>query len=185
MNSMTLKHKIIIALGLILVAIVGRLVPHLWNMTPIAGVAILAGARLGLRWGTGVALVAMFLSDLVIGFYTPVIMISVYACLALSGVIGYFIKDSQKISKIIFGSFSSTVIFFLVTNAAVWQWSLMYSHTLVGLSASYLAGIPFFGNQIIGDLFFTMALFTAWEMGKLLVEKFKLVKIKTQKEKLI
>lgn len=44
-NKMRIKHKITIAFGLITLATIGRLVPHLWNMTP------LAGAKLGWRWG--------------------------------------------------------------------------------------------------------------------------------------
>lgn len=178
---MTLKHKIIIAIGLVAVAIVGRLVPHLWNMTPIAGIAILAGARLGFRWGIGVSLVAMVLSDLVIGFYTPEVMFSVYFCLAFSGLIGYLIKKSNKISVIIGSSIISTLIFFLVTNYAVWQWSPMYAHNFSGLMISYMAGLPFFANQILGDMFFTVSLFTIWELVKSLVLRFKLTGLQTQK----
>lgn len=167
-------HKILIAICLVALGVVSRLAPHLWNMTPIAGVAILAGARLGMKWGVGVALVSMFLGDLIIGFYAPAVMVAVYVCIALSGVIGYLVKKTQKTSSIVIGSAIGTTIFFFVTNWAVWQWTPMYSHNLGGLLTSYLAGLPFFTNQILGDMFFTVSLFAIWELGKSAVERFKL-----------
>ena len=170
---MTLQNKIIITFGLVAVGIVGRLVPHLWNMTPIAAVVILAGAKFGWKWGAGVAVIGMFLGDLILGFYTPQVMISVYACLALSGVIGYLIKKSQKTGVILGASAISTIIFFLVTNYAVWQWSPLYFHNLSGLITSYIAGLPFFANQILGDMFFTLALFAIWELSVLGVKKIR------------
>ncbi|HEY9584185.1 MAG TPA: DUF6580 family putative transport protein [Candidatus Paceibacterota bacterium] len=168
---MKFHQKLIIVIGLLAVAISGRLLPHLWNMTPIAAVAILAGAKLGWKWGIGVAVVAMFFGDLIIGFYTPQVMIAVYACLAFSGIIGYLIKKSQKVGMIIGASALSTVIFFFVTNYAVWQWSPLYSHNFGGLILSYIAGLPFFANQILGDMFFTVALFAVWELSVLGIKK--------------
>ena len=175
MFPVNFKNKFFIASGLILFAIVGRLVPHLWNMTPVAAVAILAGSKLGLRWGMAVAFFGIFLSDLFLGFYTPMVLLSVYTCLILSGMAGYFIKKSGKILPIVSTSIFSTSFFFLVTNFAVWRWSGMYLGNLSGLWASYIAGLPFFANQIIGDLFFTVALFTVWELAVVYLKKTKLV----------
>lgn len=182
---MSLKQKIIIAGGLIAVAIIGRFVPHLWNMTPIAAVAIVAGARLGWKWGITLPILAMVISDLFIGFYSLPILLSVYLSFAFAGVIGFSVRKTGKVGVVIGGSALSATIFFFVTNTAVWQWGLMYPHTLSGLAASYIAGLPFFQNQLIGDLFFTTALFAVWESGKLLVERLKLAGIKPQKEKAV
>ena len=180
---MKFKHKLIIALGLIGFAIVGRLVPHLWNMTPLAAVGILAGARLGLGWGIGVPLVAMAVSDPILGLAGLPIMLVIYFSFALSGVIGYLMRDSKKTPTIFGGSLLSTIIFFLTTNAAVWFLTSMYSKTFSGLLASYIAGLPFLQNQIIGDLFFTASLFTVWEFGKVFAVRMKTNKLRITEEK--
>ena len=170
---MTFKQKLIIAFGLISVAIIGRLVPHLWNMTPIAGVAILAGARLGWKWGIVIPVLGMFASDIFIGFYSFPIMLSVYFSFALAGVAGYLVRKSGKVGTVLGGSALSAVLFFIVTNGAVWAFGAMYPHNFNGLLLSYIAGLPFFQNQILGDLFFTSALFAVWEMGSVLARRMK------------
>ena len=170
---MNLRQKIIIALGLVIVGIIARVTPHLWNMTPIAAVGLLAGARLGWKWGVVVPLAAMFLSDIFIGFYSWPILLSVYFSFAFAGFVGFFVRKTGRVGVILGGSAISAAVFFLVTNAAVWQWGIMYPHNFAGLVASYVAGLPFFQSQIIGDLFFTSTLFAVWEVSTYAVLRFK------------
>lgn len=178
---MNLKNKIIIALGLIAVAVAGRFVPHLWNMTPIAGVAILAGARLGWKWGIALPILAMFLSDIFIGFYSLPILLSVYFAFALAGVVGFLVRKTGRVLTILGGSVGAAVLFFLITNGAVWVFGAMYPHNFAGLLASYMAGLPFFQNQILGDLLFTAALFAIWEVATYAVLRFKLKVVRQEK----
>lgn len=171
---MTFKQKIIIALGLVATGVIARLVPHLWNMTPIAAVAVLAGAKLGWKWGVILPILAMITSDVFIGFYNLPVLLSVYLCFALTGLVGYSVRKTGKVGVVLGGSALSAIVFFLVTNAAVWAFSPMYPQTFMGLTASYIAGLPFFQNQIIGDLFFTTALFAAWELTTYVAKHFQI-----------
>jgi len=41
----------------------------------------------------------------------------------------------------------------------VWATGALYPHTMAGLSACYLAGIPFYRNQVLGDVVYTVAIF--------------------------
>ncbi|HTQ47690.1 MAG TPA: DUF6580 family putative transport protein, partial [Polyangiaceae bacterium] len=72
---------------LILLAAATRLLPHAPNFSPVAAIAVFAGATLGRRASWLVAFGALLLSDLVIGFYHPVSMFWNYsgyaACLLL------------------------------------------------------------------------------------------------------
>jgi hypothetical protein len=54
----------------------------------------------------------------------------------------------------------ASLVFFIVTNFGVWL-SGWYGYTLEGLSACYIAAIPFYRNQVLGDVFFTALLFGA------------------------
>jgi hypothetical protein len=54
---------------------------------------------------------------------------------------------------------ASSVLFFIVTNFGTWLVSGMYPLTGGGLAACYVAGIPFFQNTAVGDLFYCAVLF--------------------------
>ena len=46
----------------------------------------------------------------------------------------------------------------------VWATGNMYPRTISGLSACFLAGIPFYRNQILGDAFYTTAIFGGYAL---------------------
>jgi pilus assembly protein TadC len=113
---MSFKQKILIAIGLVTVGVVGRLVPHLWNMTPVAGVAILAGYKMGWKWGVVIPVFSMFLGDIIIGFYSFPILLSVYVSLILTGLLGNLVSKYRGVSKIFGVTIFSTTLFFVFTN---------------------------------------------------------------------
>jgi hypothetical protein len=51
------------------------------------------------------------------------------------------------------------VLFFVVTNFGTWLLSGMYPMTASGLTACFVAAIPFFQNTVAGDLFYSGVLF--------------------------
>lgn len=174
MNS---KHLLFV-LSLIVLAVLSRLLPHPYNFTPIAGIALFGAAHLrknGLAWL--IPLAAMWVSDLVInnvyydsfnsgfvwftsGFYW------MYGSFALIALVGYFLLDHVSVPKLIGGSLFASTLFFLVTNFGVWIGSAMYPQSVEGLVACYTAGIPFFGNALLGDLFYTGVLFGSYEFAR-------------------
>jgi len=68
----------------------------------------------------------------------------------------------------------SSLLYFLVTNFAVWYSGLVpYPHTAAGLAASYTAGLPFLWNGMLGDLFYNAILFGAYYLITDKVSAFK------------
>jgi hypothetical protein len=53
----------------------------------------------------------------------------------------------------------ASVLFFVVTNLGEWAFQPWYPKTGAGLAASYVAGIPFFRNMLLGDLAYSALLF--------------------------
>ncbi len=151
----------LVAIGLIVFGAVLRVardagwIPLPPNVAPISAMALLSGIALPRRLTFVVPLAAMLASDLVIGFYSLPVMVAVYAAFAVTNIIGLRLRHRVGAGRVIGASLISSTIFFLVTNAAVWQWQHMYPHTLIGLGQSYLAGLPFFRNTVLGDLVFT------------------------------
>lgn len=147
--------------GMILVAALSRLIPHLPNFTAVVAMGLLAGAQFQNRiLAVLVPLAALFISDLLIGFHGG--MVWVYGAVAVISWISVSTLNSQsRWSRIGLVSLAGSTFFFLVTNFAVWIEGAMYPKTLTGLADCYLLAVPFFGNQIAGDLFFSGVLFAA------------------------
>lgn len=153
-----------------------RLVPHPPNFAPIAAMALFGGAYLNKWYAFAIPLVALFISDLVIGLYSPIVMTSVYGSFIFSGFIGMWLKKRRNIRTIILGAIGSSVMFFLVTNFAVWL-NGFYPRNITGLLESYTLAMPFYRNTLMGNLFYTAAFFGAYELALKLVKKPKLAEV--------
>ncbi len=135
-----------------------RLVPHPWNFTPMMALGLYAGAKSKkLRTGVLVTLLALFLSDAVMGFYRG--MWYVYAASLIPVLAGRFIRRQDGVGAIVAGGLLSSLSFFVITNFMVWATGTLYPHTFSGLAACFVAGLPFYRNQLLGDAFYTAALF--------------------------
>lgn len=152
-NSKKIYSLIIIAI-LILLGFAMRLLPHPANFTPILAIALFAGLYLPRRWAIIAPILAMLISDVFIGFYDPKIMLSVYLSFAVAGLIGLWVRKRKKFSIIVGAVLLGSIIFFLVTNAAVWAFSSLYAQNFAGLIESYTMGLPFFKNSLLGNLFY-------------------------------
>jgi hypothetical protein len=113
---------------------------------------------------TGVlaTLPALALSDAVLGFYSG--FWYVYAAALIPVFLGKLIRDRSGAGVIAAAAFASSLSFFLITNFMVWATGILYPHTIGGLSACFLAGIAFYRNQILGDAFYTAAIFGGYAL---------------------
>ena len=140
-----MKQKENLIIFFIMIAVWFRLIPHLPNFTPVTSLALFSGLFLKRKWlSIGIPLIAMMLSDLVLGFSS--ISMWVYLGFASITMIGWFL-DKMNTKSILL----SSLIFFIISNFGVWV--LGYPHTIEGLVMCYTLAIPFFGHSIIGDLF--------------------------------
>lgn len=165
------KQQFAIAIGLIAISVLGRIIPHPWNMTPVAASALFAGAYLGARWSLVVPLLSMLIGDAIIGFYNWEFLSVVYASMLAIGFASYLTKGKRGAGVFLTRPIGASVFFFLTTNAAVCFFGTMYPHTLPGLFASYISGLPFFGHDLLGNLLFTGVLFGGYEYAKKLAAK--------------
>ena len=157
---MTANHARLLALLAAIVAAAAlRLVPHPPNFTPIGAMALFSGAYLGRRGAISLVapLSALFLSDLVLGFYRG--MPTVYFSVALIVIIGWMALKRVSPIRVGGAAIASSVLFFVITNFGMWLFSGIYPLTMAGLAACYVAAIPFFQNTLAGDLFFSGLLF--------------------------
>jgi hypothetical protein len=90
-------------------------------------------------------------------------MLLVYLCVAAIVGMGALVGSRVQPLKLAGASVAGSVLFFLVTNFGVWARDGLYAHTMAGLAECYVAAIPFFQNALVGDLFYTAALFGGFE----------------------
>ena len=150
---------------MIVAAAASRLLPHPPNFTPIAAMALLGGAYLpDRRVAFAVPLAALFLSDLVLGLHAG--MWAVYGSFLLVVCLGFTLRHTRTPLKIAGTALASSVLFFTLTNLAVWAFGSMYPKTPAGLAACYTAAIPFFRNTLAGDAFYTALLFGGFALAQ-------------------
>ncbi len=152
------KTRFSVLAGMILAAAASRLIPHPPNSTPVAALALFGGASFaGKRAALSMPLAGLFLSDLVLGFctITPV----VYASFAAIVGLGFWLRRRQNIWRLAFASITGAALFFALTNFGVWALDSLYPKTWTGLVDCYTAAIPFFGNTLLSDLFYSALLF--------------------------
>lgn len=167
------------AYAFIILAVLSRLVAHPPNFAPISALALFGGSHLRRRDALILPLVAMIVSDFFIsGYYGPV-MFYVYGSFVLVGLIGLWLRSHKNPWTIFASSLLASVSFFVITNFGVWanpnSW---YAKNLKGLIECYLAGVPFFRNTLLGDLFYTSLFFGGFELALYLKAKLLTQKIK-------
>lgn len=166
---------------LILTAAALRLVPHLPNFTPISAMALLGGSFFAVgsrsQWvrnllmATALPLCALVLSDAVLGFSTQTV--SVYVSFALVALLGFWKLEKRTAGTVGLAAVSGSVLFFVVTNFAVWAEGVLYSRDFNGLIDCYLMALPFLRSALAGDLFYAAVLFGAWAFAEKFVPQAK------------
>ena len=147
-----------VAIALTVLSALGRLLPHPPNVTPVGASSLFAGSRLNGWMAYLLPILVMAVTDPLLGGYSRATPF-VYASFLISVWIGRRIRATENPIRIGAACILCSTQFFLLTNFSVWLLSTMYPMTLAGLSACYIAAIPFFGLTLLGDLVFTAAIF--------------------------
>ena len=162
--------------GMIITAAAAKFLPHPVNFAPVAAIALFAGAQFTSKRGAfAMPLVALLLGDLITGLH--ILMPFVYGCFALNVCLGLWIKRQKSTARILGATLSGAVIFFSVTNFGSWLAFNTFPKTASGLLACYAAGLPFFINSLLGDLFYTAVLFGGLAFAEAKAPMFRSVEV--------
>ncbi len=150
-----------IALG-----VLGRLMPHPHNVTPIAALALFSGFAFA-RPATAVAvpLVSLLISDALIGFYDMRLMLFVFAGFLAPLLFRPLLRTRPQALVIAGCTVAGSLLFFLISNFGVWLIYDTYPKSLAGLGACYTAALPFLRNTLAGDLFWSAVFFGLYSLA--------------------
>jgi len=151
--------------ALLMLAVISRFwLVEIPNFKPVAAIALLSGLLFS-RFILALALpvCAMLLSDFQIGSYDALVMFAVYGSLLLCPLIGWGASrwsqsrqfDRTQMAGVVCGSaLLMSVLFFVLTNLAVWQ--VWYGGSVSQLVSCYVAAIPFFKYTLLSNLVFSL-----------------------------
>jgi len=164
-NAMSISPRFAYVLTLLVAAVLCRWLPHPPNFAPVLAIALFGGAAFKNGWEAYLLpLGIMFLSDLIIGLHG--MMPLIYALMVGFVLVGRWIGQKRSLGRIAGGAIGSSVVFFMVTNFAVWIASPLYPLNGAGLAACYAAAIPFFQNTLVSTVLFSAVLFGSLELGE-------------------
>jgi len=118
------------------------------------------------KWiAISIPLLAMFIADLVIGFHPY--MLWVYGAIGLSTLISnWSMKFNKKYMQLAIMTVVSSILFFVITNFAVWTIWDYYPKTIDGLIICYIKAIPFFQNTLLGTMIYTAIIILTIKKGE-------------------
>lgn len=152
----------------VILAVVIRFLPKsvLWfNFTPVGASLLFFGAK-GPRKHMWIPLALLAGSDIVLNLFVyhyalqAEVMVSWvwYAAVLL---IGSLLRENSGALRVLGASLGAAVSFFLLSNFAAWMvMSDLYSRSVQGLMACYVAAIPFFRNEVVSDVLFSAVFFS-------------------------
>ena len=157
------RNNYYVIIGITVLLVIARLLPHPPNFTPILGMAVFSGAIISTRFiAYLVPLLAMLLSDLYLGFHAG--MPIIYFSLAVCVLIGTFIESRVSVLNSFLSISFGVLVFFLITNFVVWYGSGMYEFSISGLMTCYFMGLPFVQNTFISSILYGMGAFLIYDL---------------------
>ena len=153
----------------VLGAILLRLLPHPWNATPLGAMFLFSGATFrSKKESLLVPFAALLVSDFAVNrflyegkpaWFSP----WTWSAFLLIGLIGWALRERISFRGVAAAALCGSVSFFFITNFGVWAAGVMYPRTGAGLSACFLAALPFLRETLVGDLAYTAILFGSYE----------------------
>jgi hypothetical protein len=159
-----LLEKSAVFCALVGLGVAVRLVSETPNFSAAAATVLFAGFYFRHRTtAICVPLAIMTLSDYFLGGYAKPMMVAVYGSLLIPIAWRSRLRTGLTPARVGLGAVSSSLAFYLLTNAAVWL--MWYPATWQSLLRCYTVALPFFVNTLTGDVFFAAGIFGLYALA--------------------
>jgi hypothetical protein len=178
-----------LAILVLVLAALSRLLPHIFhniafNFTAVGAGLLFFGSRRP-RWQTVLAVAVMALMDVFLttkvygyAFHLTGYLVT-WAWYAAVCLVGSTFLRKVTVLRVVGSVLASATSFYLLSNFVMWANSAsfgaaaMYPRTPSGLAACYVAGLPFYGNDLLSTGFFAAAFFGLPVLVKRLAESMR------------
>ena len=154
----------------VLAAMLLRLLPHPWNITPLGAMFLFSGATFRSKTESlAVPLAALLLSDYAVihfayggnySWFSPY----TWGGFVIAGLIGWMLRPKITWARVAIASIAGSGAFFIISDFGVWVTWKLYPISIKGLAECYVAALPFFRNSILGDLAYTALMFGSYHL---------------------
>lgn len=168
------KSALFVGFILVVVAALSRFMPHWHNFTAVGGAGLFGAYFFRNRiWAFVLPILAMWISDLLLNnivyaaYYDGFVwfnetMIWVYVGFLGLVAVGRLTIKSLSIKSILVGALAGSLAFFLVSNFGSFIQNPAYPKSVTGLAMAYAAGLPFFLNTVLANVFFAGIFFGSY-----------------------
>ncbi len=162
----------------IVFGILGRLIPHPPNMTPMTSIALFGGGQLNRKQAFGFTFLALVISDVLLALAKGYPVFGLWSLFTYSGfamiiLAGSLLRGSPTAGRTLGLLLGSSTGFWLWTNFGIWvAGGHTYGGGFQGLVNCYVAAIPFLGNALVGDLAWGLVLFVSFHYLRKLAPKY-------------
>lgn len=153
----------------ILLAILGRILPHPPNVTPFTAIAIYSGINLRGFQAFFSILVAYLISNCFIAYVYDLAFWGnwlVFTTTGYMGIVYITIKWLPPRAPLLFAGYILIIslLYWLWSNLGTWLLSGMYPLNFEGFIACYTMALPFLSYSLLGDLFWTLVIFNGLKL---------------------
>jgi hypothetical protein len=154
---------------IIVLSVLSRFVPHVWNFSPVYGALLFGGANLNKRDSVWFPVLLLGASDVVltnlvyhmnIG-WEELIQMAAFASITVTG---GMLRGRFSTSRFTLACLGGPTAFYLISNFGVWLGFHSYPPTWSGLVACYVAAIPFYGRSLASTVLFAGIFFAAQQL---------------------
>ena len=139
-----------ISVGIFLALVLSRFLPHPPNFTSLIALSFYIPALFGIKF-LPILIISYIFTDFIIGFH-EVALFTWGSVLLIALMSKFFLTNMMtRISGALLGA----SLFYLLTNFVVWSLGT-YGYSFEGLILNYTLALPFFANNIISTLFFSL-----------------------------
>ena len=158
MNNNAMRKQISALILFIVIATLGRLVPHPANMTPLMGLIVISSRYFNKKYLLLMIVMSLGFSDLLLSTARGYTVLGSWTLFTYTGffiialVSQKMLSTRNKLFEITLFTGISAFFYWIWTNLGTWLLSGMYAHSLAGLGECYVAAVPFLRNGLLGDL---------------------------------
>lgn len=174
----TLRDTLVLVL-LVGIGVAGRWAQPEWCFTPTAAVAVFAGFYFS-RFAIAalVPMAVLVISDLILPAYDSLaVMMATYAVMTVPVLFGRLLRGRHSTWSTAWRwavcGLLPAVLFYVVTNFAVWAFQSDYEKSLAGLVHCYAMAVPFFRWMLAGDVFYLAVLLGCGALAGMPVTHFR------------
>ena len=159
-----LRMDLALVAFLIALDVAARLLPHAPGFLPVAASGLFAARMLRMPvLAVSAPAAPRARPGPALGADDWRISMVVYAAIAVPALLGMASRRWHGALPVVAAMLTGSLVFFALSNFAVWAFSSMYPLTLAGLTQCYALALPFLDKTVLGDLVWTGVLFGgAW-----------------------